>query len=97
MALKELESPNWKPLEKVIGPDGCGAFMWMWRKGGVEFYKHIRTRRYLLLDSDGRCFRHGPNGFELTEVQSELERVTRGPLTNSGTRGARAHGRGSFD
>jgi len=68
--------------------------MWMWREGGVEIYKHIRTRRYLLLDSEDRCFGHGPNGFELTEVQAELERVTREPLRSLETTGAKA--RGSF-
>lgn len=97
MALKEFERPNWKPLEKVIGPDGCGGFMWMWREGKVEFYKHIRKRRYLLLDSTGRCFRRGPNGLEIVDVQAELERVTGEPLTNSGTRGTGAYGTGSID
>lgn len=96
MALKELESPNWKPLEEVIGPDGCGAFMWMWRKAGVEFYKHIRTRHYLLLDSDGRCFRHGPNGFELTEVQLELERVKRGTADDLGDKGRKGVWKGKL-
>ena len=79
MAEKYFENPNWKPLEKVIGPDGCGAFMWMWSEAGVEFYKHFRTRRYLLLDLEGRCYRHGPNGLELADTASELERVTEQP------------------
>jgi hypothetical protein len=46
---KEFERPDWTPLERLVG-DGCCDFMWMWREGGVQFYKHIRTRRYLLLD-----------------------------------------------
>ena len=29
----------------------------MYRKDGVEFYKHVETRRYLLLDSESRCYR----------------------------------------
>ena len=70
-----FESPNWKPLEKLVGPNGCGAFMWMWREAGVEFYKHIRTRRYLLLDSAGQCYGCGPRGLELANIKSELERV----------------------
>lgn len=75
MCEKNFQSPNWKPLEKVVGPDGCEAFMWMWREGGIEAYKHIRTRRYLLLDSEGRCFRRGLDGLERTDLNSELERV----------------------
>lgn len=72
---KNFESPNWKPLEKLIGPSGCEEFMWMWREAGVEFYKHIRTRRYLLLDAAGQCYRRGPNGLELCDVQAEVKRV----------------------
>ena len=75
MGEKNFENPNWKPLEKIIGPDGCGDFMWMWQEAGIEFYKHIRTRRYLLLDSTGQCYRRGPNGLEQTDVRAELERV----------------------
>lgn len=75
MAKKNFENPNWKPLEKLVGPEGCGAFMWMRREAGIEFYKHIRTRRYLFLDSAGQCYRRGPDGLELADVQAELERV----------------------
>lgn len=75
MAEKHFENPNWKPLERLLGSSGCENFMWMWREVGVEFYKHIRTRHYLLLDSEGLCYRRGPNGPELTDVQAELERV----------------------
>ena len=76
MAEKTCENPNWKPLEDLVGPDGCGEFMWMWREGEVEFYKHIRTRRYLLLDSEGRCYRGGPDGLKPADVNAELKRVT---------------------
>jgi hypothetical protein len=75
MAAKEFDSPNWNPLEKIGGPAVCREFMWMWREQGVEFYKHIRTRRYLRLDSEGQCFRRGPTGLELADTKSELERV----------------------
>jgi hypothetical protein len=36
-----------------VSVTGCAAFMWMWRDRGIEFYKHIDIRRYLLLDSEG--------------------------------------------
>lgn len=75
MAEKHFENPNWKPLELLLGPSGCENFMWMWREAGIEFYKQIRTRRYVLLDSQGQCYRRGPNRLELTDVQAELERV----------------------
>jgi len=79
MPEKHFENPNWKPLEKVIGTNGCGPFMWMWREAGVEFYKHICTRRYLLLDSEGHCYGHGPGGLEPADIRAELERVTERP------------------
>ena len=43
----ELEPVNWKPLELLIG-SRCGEFMWMWRENGLEHYKHIDSRRYLI-------------------------------------------------
>jgi hypothetical protein len=49
--------------------------MWMWREGGIEFYKHITTRRYLLLDSDGGCYRQTGGGLEAVDVAAELKRV----------------------
>ena len=40
----------------------CAAFMWMYRTDGLEFYKHIDTRRYLILDSDGACYSYDAKG-----------------------------------
>ena len=47
---KELGPPNWLPLETKLRESGrpvslCAAFMWMWREQGIDFYKHIDTRR----------------------------------------------------
>ena len=75
MADKTFEPPSWKPLEDLAGPSGCEQFMWMWREGCVEFYKHICTRRYLLFDSEGRCYQRGPDGLKPADVQAELKRV----------------------
>jgi hypothetical protein len=54
----QYETPEWKPLEDVLGYDLCGDFMWMHevllddgRK--LQAYKHIYTRRYVHLDADG--------------------------------------------
>ena len=77
MAEKSLDNPNWRPLEELVGPSGCAQFMWMWREAEIEFYKHIVTRRYLLLDAAGRCYRREASGFQLVEVWIELERVTK--------------------
>jgi hypothetical protein len=71
---KEFDRPDWTSLERLIGNRSC-EFMWMWRQGGIEFYKHIRTRRYLLLDSEGRCYRQTPAGFEVIDVAAELKRL----------------------
>jgi hypothetical protein len=32
MADKTFEPPDWKPLEQLVGPEGCGEFMWMVRR-----------------------------------------------------------------
>lgn len=71
---KDFEGPDWTPLEGLIG-DRSGEFMWMWRESGVEFYKHIGTRRYLLLGSKGGCYRQTAAGLELIDVAAELKRV----------------------
>lgn len=68
MAGMSFEPVNWMPLEKRIRSQ-CAEFMWMYRQDGVEFYKHIQTRRYLLLDSASRCYRQ--IGGELVEVDFE--------------------------
>ena len=72
---KEFERPDWTPLERLIG-SRCCQFMWMWREGGIEFYKHITTRRYLLLDSEGHCYRQTGAGLEAVDAAVELKRVT---------------------
>ena len=52
----KLQPANWKPLERLIGCR-CGEFMWMWRENGLEHYKHIESRRYLILDAEGALLR----------------------------------------
>ena len=74
---KEFERADWTPLERLIG-NGCSEFMWMWRQGGVEFYKHINTRRYLLLDTEGCCYRQTAGRLEPVDVAAELKRVRGG-------------------
>ena len=75
MGAKEFDAPNWAPLETKGGPELCAEFMWMWRSAGLEFYKHIDTRRYLLLDQCGRCFRQCDGGLEQVDLAVELQRV----------------------
>ena len=51
----DVREPNWAPLEQRIG-SRCAELMWMYTRDGVEFYKHIGTRRYLCLNSHGGVF-----------------------------------------
>ena len=48
------KKPNWAPLEQRIG-EQCADFMWIYAKDGVEYYKHIVTRRYRLLELAGEA------------------------------------------
>lgn len=55
------DRPAWEPLVDLLGPDLAGWFMWMCeiKLGdgcGLHAYKHVATRRYLHLASDGRAF-----------------------------------------
>ena len=67
---------NWAPLEAKLTPAQCGEFMWMFRDGGVEHYKHIVMRRYLLLDQEGRCLSRTPDGLVQVPFGMEWKRVT---------------------
>lgn len=50
---------SWIPLEKALGHAQCKDFMWMGSTGTVQQYKHIDTRRYLLIDAiSGNFYDH---------------------------------------
>ncbi len=70
----ELEPANWEPLERRIG-SRCGEFMWMWRENGLEHYKHIETRRYLILDAKGRSYVRRGGELLRANCREEFHRV----------------------
>ena len=70
----ELEPANWEPLERRIG-SRCGEFMWMYRAGGLEHYKHIDTRRYLILDAKGRSYVRRSGDLVRANFRKEFRRV----------------------
>jgi hypothetical protein len=72
----ELEPANWKPLELRIG-SRCAEFMWMWRENGLEHYKHIDTRRYLILDARGHSYVRRDGETVRVDFQKELRRVVK--------------------
>ena len=47
----------------------------MWRENGLEYYKHIDSRRYLILDAEGRCY-GGQQQLVRVDFQEELRRIT---------------------
>lgn len=70
----ELEPANWKPLEMRIGAR-CAEFMWMWRQNDLEYYKHIATRRYLILDAEGRTYHRRDGDLVAADFAEEFRRV----------------------
>jgi hypothetical protein len=52
--------PDWEPLEKVLPLKWCGGFMFMGYIGDIRLYKHGLTRRYINIDSEGRCYKYLP-------------------------------------
>ena len=70
----ELEPANWKPLELRIG-SRCAEFMWMWRENGLEYYKHVDTRRYLILDAKGHSYVRRDGETVHVDFQKEFRRV----------------------
>jgi len=63
-------------LAGKLTPELCGEFMWVFREGGIEHYKHIVTRRYLRLDRDGRCLILAASGTTEVPFDREWKRVT---------------------
>ena len=50
--------------------------MWMWRENGLEHYKHIDSRRYLILDAEGRCYCRQGDQLVRVDFREEFQRVT---------------------
>jgi hypothetical protein len=73
-SVMEFEPANWKPLEIRIGAR-CAEFIWMWRQNGLEYYKHIDKRRYLILDSEGQSYRQQDAGLVAVDFTEEFRRV----------------------
>ena len=70
----KLEPANWKPLEVRIGTR-CAEFMWMFRENALEHYKHIDTRRYLILDAKGRSYVRRDGDMVRVNFRREFRRV----------------------
>ena len=67
---------NWRPLERRLPVDLCAEFMWMFRKDGIEYFKHADTRAYLRLDSLGRCFVQADDGLKEVPFEECWQRVS---------------------
>jgi hypothetical protein len=57
---RNWENPNWEPLLE-LAPEHIDDFMWMFEvklESGLRLhaFKHIETRKYLHLDTEGRAF-----------------------------------------
>lgn len=81
MTVKVPDRPDWIPLLSRLAPRQCGAFMYMGQVGAVHLYKHITTRRYLNLDTEGNCFvwdsqGDNPSNYAAVDFEEEFIRVT---------------------
>jgi hypothetical protein len=50
----------------------------MYRLNGYEYFKHVDTRRYIVLDATGICFRRHGSDLIPADFHDELRRVTEG-------------------
>jgi len=67
---------NWKPLEERLGSTRCAGFMFMGRVNSINQYKHGISRRYLLLDDEGRAHQaFGRNEFREIPFEEALALV----------------------
>ena|SRR5215471_322927 len=76
-ASQRLEPYEMKISRAVLRGRWCSNVLSLpdWCERGIEFYKHIGTRWYLLLDSKGGCYRQTAAGLEAVDVAGELKRV----------------------
>jgi hypothetical protein len=63
--MTERYVPNWEPLYDLVGEEVVGNFMWMFQvelsdRAMLQVYKHIDTRRYIHLSSNGQAFAYEP-------------------------------------
>ena len=73
--------PVWGPLERVVGLQLAGSFMWMHEvqlTGGtrIHAYKHRFSRRYLHLTPDGQAFRfEAPSRYRPSSLRADIRSV----------------------
>jgi hypothetical protein len=73
MTVEVPDTVNWNPLLTRLSARQCGAFMYIGHVGPVHLYKHILTRRYLNLDSEGNCYVWNGRGGEAKDyVRAEF-------------------------
>ena len=65
-----MDNNHWKPLVSRLGAARCAGFMYMGQANRIHQYKHGLTRRYLLLDDDGRAY-EAAGGNEFREIPFE--------------------------
>ena len=65
---------NWRPLEMLLSALECEDYMHMGCAGDIELYKHRRTRRYLNISSEGRCFNRLADGTYVEIAKDEAIR-----------------------
>lgn len=83
MKIEYPKEPMWKPLEEAIGRSQCREFMFMGQvilpkeddSATIFLYKHIRTRRYLNVDQDGRAYRFTGDGYLPIPLDEAIEHV----------------------
>jgi hypothetical protein len=75
------DDPDWGPLERTVGLEVVGDFMWMFEvelEDGrrVQAYKHIDTRCYVHLDADCNAFVYEtPGRYRSIDIVRLLELV----------------------
>ena len=57
----QYDEPVWEPLERAVGEDLAGWFMWMFEVQTTDYrrfqaYKHRSTRQYLNVDHQGNAY-----------------------------------------
>lgn len=67
-----IGEPNWAPLETALTQHECEDYMYMGSAGEIELYKHVLTRRYLNISTDGRRFyrRERDEYFEISKTEA---------------------------
>lgn len=65
----------WEIMETYIPSKVWDDLIYIGRKGDITLYKHIDSRRYINIDSQGKCYSYTTNGYVEVDFDKALNHL----------------------